>query len=145
MQEALQKEVAESYPGLHVATLMDLRSDDREFFIKDHWHDCPGLLALDFYGDPTPAFAIELLSSNRDTARLVVARRVRGGWSLKQFDSTKGPPPVVYVDHPGQYVDIESGKRIKSSRNVIVWCVYESWAIVFGSTDTTVQKVWIAD
>lgn len=142
---ALQSEVSARYPGMRVASLADLGADDRDLFLKEHGHDCPGIASLTFYGDGRPTLAIELLGSKSNRATLIVARQSRDKWTVTQLDTSDGPSPVVWDDPPGEYVDVESGNRVKSARPVLVWCQFDAWAIVYAWTGSTVEKAWIRD
>ena len=46
---------------------------------------------------------------------------------------------------PGVYKDVYGRKELHASHAVIVFCGYESWAIVYAWTNNKVDKVWIRD
>ena len=130
---------------MRIASLGDLRGDDKELFLKDHNGDCPGVASLNFYGDGKAAVAVELLADRPRRAKLIVASTVGDKWDLRDVDSTDGPPPALWTDKPGEYVDVQTGKGLQSVRPVLVWCQYAAWAIVYAWTGSPTDKVWIAD
>jgi hypothetical protein len=44
-----------------------------------------------------------------------------------------------------KYEDIYGQKKILSKNQVIVFCGYGSWAIVYAWTGKEVEKVWLSD
>ena len=144
----LRREISATYRGSKLVNLSDLEEDDRGFFQKDHGNDCPGLVKVDFYGDGKPTLALVLMTgngANRDT-ELVIAHKPGEQWKTVRLDTGGGAnPPVVWRQKPGTYKDIENGKVIRATRSVIVFCGYESWAIVYSWTGKGVEKVWLAD
>jgi len=132
---------------MHIVGLRDLGSDDRALFVKEHGNTCPGLSTLDFYGDGKPTFAIALLAHAEvgRKARLIVARQIEGKWSIKCIDKTESSVPVMWSEVPGEYMDVRGDKKIRATRPVIVWCAYESWAILYSWTGSRISKIWISD
>lgn len=149
LPEDLQREVANKYPGAKLISLSDLGEDDRGFFQKDHGGTCPGLVKVDFYGDGKPTLALVLTKKGgaKEHTELVVAHHAGERWRLAALD-TGGPSPyapVVWSEPPGEYRDVYGNKTIRATRPVIVFCKYESWAILYAWTGKAVAKVWIAD
>jgi hypothetical protein len=147
LPDHLQHEVANRYPEAHIVALSDLGNDDKSLFTKEHGDTCPGLSTVDFYGDGRPAFAISLVSNgeHRKKALLVVAHQVSDSWTMVRIDTADSSTPVVWNDNPGEYTDVYGKKKIRATRPVIVWCAYESWAILYAWTGSTVSKIWISD
>jgi hypothetical protein len=147
LPDDLQREVANRYPEAHVVFLSDLGADDRALFVKDHGNVCPGLSTVDFYGDGKPTIAIDLVShaGREKKASLVVAHEVDHSWTLTRIDTADLSTPVVWNDKPGNYVDVYGNKKIRATRPVIVWCAYESWAILYAWNGSKVSKIWISD
>ena len=145
----LQVVVARKYPGSEVVKLSDLNEDDRSFFREDHGDTCPGLAKVDFYGDGKPTFAMALLTKNEQKekykTKLVLARRMARGWETTLLDATDGPVPVVWGEEKGVFKDVYGRKEIHANHAVIVFCGYESWAIVYAWTNHKVDKIWIRD
>jgi hypothetical protein len=143
----LQREVVTKYPGKKVVTLADLQDDDRGFFQKDHNDSCPGLVKVDFYGDGKPTLAIVLIGNGegKDSSVLVVAHWTGAAWKTSSL-GTGGPTvPVVWSQEPGEYQDVYGQKKIRATRPVIVFCRYESWAILYAWTGERVTKIWLQD
>jgi len=143
----LQREISIMYPGSKLVRLSDLYEDDRKLFQKEHGNDCPGLVEVNFYGDKKPAVAL-VLSTGEGTsqkAELLVARKLGENWKITLMDTAPSSMPVVWREKPGTYKDIETGKVLRATRPVIVFCGYNSWAIVYAWRGKTVDKVWIAD
>ena len=145
----LQHEVASRYPGSRVVNLPDLSEGDRKFFEAGHKSACPGLVKVDFYGDGKPTLALVLVTKRgaKGNTQLVVAHEVGEKWRMTSLD-TGGPSPyapVVWSQPPGKYMDVYGNKTIRASRPVIVFCGYESWAILYAWTGKNVSKIWIMD
>jgi hypothetical protein len=143
----LRSEVATKYPGKKVVTLADLQDDDRGFFQKDHNGSCPGLVKVDFYGDGKPTLALVLIGNGegKDSSVLVVAHQVETAWKTSTL-ATGGPTvPVVWSQDPDEYQDVYGQKKIHATRPVIVFCRYESWAILYAWTGGRVAKIWLQD
>jgi len=148
LPQHLQREISTKYPGSRVVTLSDLEEDDKGFFQKDHGIDCPGLVKVDFYGDGKPTLAVVLITGDgaKRHTELVLAHKIGEQWRTAQLGTGGGAnPPVVWRQKPGIYKDIEDGKVIRASRPVIVFCGYESWAILYSWTGKGVDKIWLAD
>jgi hypothetical protein len=145
----LQAVVAKKYPGSGVVKVSDLEEDDRSFFRDDHGDACPGLANVDFYGDGRPTVAMALLTKNeqRDKykTKLMLAHRSSTAWEISVLGATAGPVPVVWSEGSGVYKDVYGRKELHASHAVIVFCGYESWAIVYAWTNNKVDKVWIRD
>jgi hypothetical protein len=149
LPDDLQHELATRYPGARVIGLSDLEEDDRGFFQKDHRDSCPGLVKVDFYGDGKPTLALALTKKNgkTDQTELVVAHRVGEQWRVAVLGTGGASPyaPVVWSQPPGQYQDIDGRKTVRSTRPVIVFSKYESWAILYAWTGSRVTKIWLQD
>jgi len=147
LPQDLQREVAGKYPGATIVSLSDLGEYDRGYFEKDHKAACPGLVSVDFYGDRKPTVALVLIAGSGPTevAELVVAHRVEGQWRTTLFDTAKSSVPVVWSQPPDKYDDVYGNKTIRAIHPVIVFCGYESWAIVYAWKGDHVEKVWISD
>lgn len=143
----LQPEIATKYPGAKLVRLSDLSEDDRGFFQKDHGDACPGLVNVDFYGDGKPTLALVLIPENgkKEKAKLVVAHQVSAGWRTALVDTANSSAPVVWSQDPGEYQDVYGKKKIRATSPVIVFCGYESWAILYAWTNKTVSKIWLSD
>jgi hypothetical protein len=76
---------------------------------------------------------------------LVLAHEVRKGWETKSLANADGPVPVVWSEGPGKYDDVYGKKTIEATNPVVVFCGYESWAIIYAWTGNRVEKIWIMD
>jgi hypothetical protein len=143
----LQHEVASKYPGRTIVSLSDLSEDDKKLFEKDHGGNCPGLVKVDFYGDgkPTLALALTTKSVAKGKTELVVAHQIGADWKTITLETTDGRVPVVWSEKPGEYKDVYGEKKIRATRPVIVFCGYESWAILYAWTNNRVAKIWLSD
>jgi hypothetical protein len=149
LPQDLQREVAIKYPTAKLIELSDLEEDDRKFFQSDHDNSCPGVVKVDFYGDGKPTLALVLIpkSGTKEPTKLVVAHHDEGKWLFTLLD-TGGPSPdapVVWSQPPGEYRDVYGNKTIRATKPVIVFCKYESWAILYAWTGKGVSKIWLAD
>jgi hypothetical protein len=73
-----------------------------------------------------------------------VAHHVAAGWETRSLDATDDTP-VGWREGPGKYEDIYGQKKILTKNQVIVFCGYGSWAIVYAWTGKEVEKVWLSD
>jgi len=145
LPDHLQREVAQRYPGSHIVAISDLGNDDKALFAKEHGDACPGVSRVDFYGNGQPTLAISLVSNSEKKAILIAAHQVSDSWIVTQIDTADSAIPVVWNDNPGEYTDVYGKKKIHAARPVIVWCAYESWAILYAWTGSRVSKIWISD
>jgi hypothetical protein len=143
----LQREVATKYPGTRLVALPDLAEDDKGFFLKDHGNSCPGLVKVDFYGDGklTLAFVLFTKSGPNQHTDLFVAHKVGEGWKIARLDTGGPNAPAVWSQPPGEYKDIYGNKTIRATHPVIVFCKYESWAILYAWSGSRVAKIWLSD
>lgn len=145
----LQHEIDKKYPTAKLVSTSDLEDTDRKLFQGDHGDACPGLVKVDFYGDrkPTLALVLVLKSGGNERTELIVARYTPEGWKVTPLD-TGGPSPyapVVWTQPPGEYLDVHGQTKIRATRPVIVFCKYESWAILYAWTGNKVSKIWLSD
>jgi hypothetical protein len=110
---------------------------------------CPGLVQVDFYGDAKPTWAIVLFgadskSVNGVTAVLVLAHKPETNWKIKTVETTNGIP-VVWKENPGKYTGLYQEKTIRASNPVIIFCGYESWAVLYAWTGSRITKTWLSD
>jgi hypothetical protein len=147
LPQDLQHEISSKYPRSKLVTLSDLDEHDRGLFRKDHGNSCPGLVSVDFYGDGKPTLALVLASGEGvgQKAELVVANKVGENWRTVLLDTAGSSIPVVWRQKPGKYTDVYGKKTIRATKPVIVFCGYESWAILYAWTAKGVDKVWLAD
>jgi hypothetical protein len=142
----LRDALSKKYPGTSVLSLADLDDYDRKLFQKDHHSRCPGLVKLDFYGDGKPTWALVLIAGEKSKrkAELVVAQQAGEGWELRSLDTADGTP-VVWRQGPGKYQGMSGPATIQARNQVIVFCGYESWAILYAWTGKEVVKTWLSD
>lgn len=143
----LQEEISNKYRGAKLVTMSDLQEYHRRLFQKDHGKSCLGLVRVDFYGDKKPTLALVLTTGDgaNQKAELVVAHKLGENWTTVLLDSAGSSVPVVWRQAPGTYKDVYGKKTIRATKPVIVFCGYESWAIVYAWTVKGVDKVWLAD
>jgi hypothetical protein len=143
---SLHEELSKKYPNMRPISLADLDEDDRKLFRKDHGIQCPGWVRVDFYGDGMPTWAVVLIAGENPNrkAELVVVRQGADGWVIRSLETTDGSP-VVWREGPGKYEDVYGNKTIRAASPVIVFCGYNSWAVVYSWTGSRVTKVWLRD
>jgi hypothetical protein len=130
-------------PGWEVVTLAHLSPEHQRLYARDHPKGCPGVVTLDFFGDPFPAIALSLVKPRK--ALLVLARqRSPEGWSSQVLEDTN-EPAVVWKEGHGVHTDVYGERRLSVSSEGLVWCGYESWAILYAWVDGKIEKIWISD
>lgn len=149
LPQGLDAKLAAKFPAAHVVQLSDLDEYDKKLFTKDHGSHCPGLVKLDFYGDGKPTWAVVLLSGRDKTskAELIVARNLGIDWEIRSIKSlTSSGTPVVWREPPGKYEGLYQEQKPIHARNpVIVFCGYESWAVVYAWNGEEVESVQTSD
>ena len=142
----LREEISKKFSHPKVMVLDDLSENDRNLFQKDHAGQCPGLVKMDFYGDgkPTWGLVIRTGEQTKRKAQLVIARKIADAWEVRPLETTDGTP-VVWSQRPGKYKDVYGQKTLRAAHPVIVFCGYESWAILYAWTGSAVDKVWLSD
>jgi len=142
----LQRIVESKYPGTRIVTLSDLNDSDKQLFQKEHGDSCPGLAKVDFYGDNKPTFALALTTKSETypKTRLVLAHQVETRWKVATLDKADGPVPVIWSDKPGEYKGVYQHK-IHTTRPVIVFSGYSSWAVLYAWTNDRIAKLWLRD
>ena len=143
----LRSEISQKYPYKHIVALTDLNADDKELFEKDHKGRCPGLVKVDFYGDGKPTWALALTAKEgpKAKAELVIARQLSKGWETTLLDTTEWGVPVVWSQAPGKYTDVYGEKTVQAIHPVIVFCGYNSWAVLYSWSGKDVKKIWLSD
>jgi hypothetical protein len=146
LPKSLQDIVAVKYPGAKVITLSDLNEDDQQFFQKDHHGACPGLVKVDFYGDDKPTFALSLATPAQTgfNTQLVVAHLLGANWKTTVLGETGGPAPAIWSEKPGAYEGVY-GAKMRSTRSVILFVGYESWAVMYAWDGRKVKHIQIND
>ncbi len=149
LPQGLDSKIATKFPGAHLVTSADLDDYDKKLYKKDHGSRCPGSVKISFYGDGKPTWALVLISGThpkKTKAELIVARQLDGEWDIRSLETTEGTP-VVWREGPGKYEGLygDGDKTIHATNPVIVFCGYESWAIVYSWNGKEVEKVWVSD
>ena len=116
-------------------------------FLKEHGNVCPGIVAVDFYGDGKSTLAISMVTKGlpRQKAFLLVAHIKNSRWTLAHFGTAESATPVVWSDAPGEYPNVYGTKKIKAKWPVIVWCAYDAWSTLYSWTGSRVSKLWLSD
>jgi hypothetical protein len=143
----LQPVIASTYPGGTLLNSLDLSDTDRLQFQKGHGNECPGVVSLNFYGDGKPTLALVLIvkTGASEKAQLVLAHRVGPKWVTSLLEEAKSSRPVVWSQRPGEYEDVYGDKKIRATKPVIVFCGYNSWAVLYAWTGSNVEKIWLED
>jgi hypothetical protein len=143
----LKTVIATRYSGTKLVSSEDLDKGDRALFQKDHGSHCPGLVKVDFYGDGRPTLALVLMVSTggKESAELIVAHEIGQRWETVLLDTAESSVPVAWSQGPGKYEDVYGEKTILATRPVVVFCGYNSWAILYAWTGNKVTKIWLRD
>jgi len=73
-----------------------------------------------------------------------VARHIADKWQTRSLETADGTP-VVWSEGPGKYDGMSDPMTIRAKYPVIVFCGYESWAILYAWTGKEIEKTWISD
>lgn len=142
----LSEEISRDYANTKLVSLADLDEHDRKLFQKEHGNRCPGLVRLDFYGDRRPTWALALIAGEnpKRRAQLIVAHQTDRGWDTRSLETTDGTP-VIWRMSPGKYTDVYGQKTVVATHPGIVFCGYDSWAILYAWNGKDAEKVWLSD
>jgi len=147
LPQGLQRKIARDYPGAKLVSLSDLSDEDKSFFTGDHGNACPGKAEVDFYGDGNPTLALALIAEKggKEKSTLIVAHQVGSKWRTRLLDTADSAVAVVWSEDAGEYQDVYGEKKIRASHQVIVFCQYGTWSILYAWTNNRVEKIWLSD
>jgi hypothetical protein len=74
----------------------------------------------------------------------ISSQRLGGDWKVCTLDKADGPVPVVWNEEPGEYKSVY-GKKNRATRQVIIFCGYESWAVLYAWKNDKLLKIWLRD
>lgn len=142
----LGEEISKNYANTKLVSLADLDEHDKKLFQKEHGNKCPGLVKVDFYGDGRPTWALVLIAGEnpKRRAQLIVAHQTVSGWETRSLETTDGTP-VIWRLNPGKYTDVYGTKTLVATYPAIVFCGYDSWAILYAWNGKSAEKVWLSD
>ena len=142
----LDEEISKDYANTKLVSLTDLDEHERKLFRKEHGSKCPGLVKVDFYGDGRPTWALVLIAGEnpKRRAQLIVAHQTASGWETRSLETTDGTP-VIWRMNPGKYTDVYGTKTLVATHPAIVFCGYDSWAILYAWNGKSAEKVWLSD
>lgn len=143
----LQPLVAAQFPRTKIVTVEDLSDDHKSLFEADHRGKCPGLVQVDFYGDgkPTLALALTTVTGKYRQTNLILAHKRAERWTLRYLDKSDGAIAVTWSEQPATYESVYRDQTIAASHPVIIFCGYNSFAIVYAWINHAVAKVWLED
>ena len=135
------------FPDGKIATLAELSEDERKDFQNVGDNNCPGVAAVDFYGDGKPTFAITLVwnAERYPTTKLFLAHKPEGSWHLTLLDKADGPVPVVFAWKSGKYESVYRDKKIDAPNPTVMFRGFGSFWIVYAWINHRVDKVWLKD
>jgi len=139
----LSRHLTQAFPGWKVLTSVDLSPDHRQFFARDHPAACPGQVFVNFFGDPMPSVALSLMKPGK--ALLVLARQKSPDTWSSEILEEGSEAGVLWKQEAGEYEDVYGDRRLRVAREGVVWCGYESWAILYAWVDGRVEKIWLSD
>lgn len=141
-----------TYPGYQVVTLPMLTDVGQKIYSKDRKGGCPGVAKVRFFAKNKIDYALVLSKSMGKThlSNLILAKRdSASSWALIAVETDiQDAPPAVLVLRPGKYTgdDADGRPRTLESPNEVLFLVgYESWSIVYVSTENGIEKVWLSD
>lgn len=155
LPESLAAELHSRFPASKVLTLSALTPRDRRLFQQKNPGKCPGVAALDFFGDGRDAFAIILSEPvepkpnptfvGSHEAVLCLARpEPNNRWSFQLVERANSPTAVVGSLPPGEYESVY-GDAVIHAKNPVIGFGEESWFIAFSWNGSRIEKVWLAD
>jgi hypothetical protein len=140
---SLRDQLSGAFPGWKVVHRGDLAESDWTLFQKDHPKACPGHAPVKLYGDANSTVALSLTRTGR--GRLVLAREhspQRWQFEVLEDGDEAG---VLWAVGPGKYQDVHDGRQLNVVNEGLVWCGYESWAILYSVVAGKIDKIWLAD
>jgi hypothetical protein len=140
---SLRDQLSGAFPGWKVVDRGDLAESDWTLFQRDHPKACPGQASIKLYGDAKPTVALSLARTGR--GRLVLAREHSPRrWQFEVLEDGN-EAGVLWAVGPGKYQDVHDGRQLTIVNEGLVWCGYESWAILYSVVGGKIDKIWLAD
>jgi hypothetical protein len=142
----LMQAVNAEYARGKLVTLADLSESDKKDFQTEAKRKCPGLAALDFYGDGKPTYAVELVwrQEKYPTTKVVIAHKVEDKWNIRLLGTAQGLA-VVTAAEPGSYESVYKDKKIVAPHPTLMFRDFGSFLIVYAWVDGRIDKVWLQD
>jgi hypothetical protein len=145
--ESLNRDLAVMFPFARVMTDVMLSVGDRRILQRERPGQCPGVAALDFFGDGKKDYALVLAHGTKSRmANLVLARpETTGHWSFQLIEEANQGIAVVFSVPPGDYTDVYGESKLHAPHEAIGFSGIESWTVLFAWTGSTIDKIWTQD
>lgn len=119
---ALENKITEQYPYYIIADYRSLRNEDKRDLDREVIHGCFHMIRLS-----STAFAVLLLSKNKDQIKLIVAESLLydniAGWAIIDLGYFSDEIPMLEPAKGGMYLDIEKNNNFVITRNCLAFNV----------------------
>jgi hypothetical protein len=156
LPKSLTEELRARFPESKLLTFGALTKREKRLFQQKNPGKCPGVTALDFYGEGHDAYAIVLREPHKPEpnptfigsheAVLFLARpEPERRWSIQLVERANSPTAIVVSLPPADYESVYGDAVIHAKNPVIGFGDSESFFIVFSWNGSRIEKVWLSD
>ncbi|MFI5304193.1 MAG: hypothetical protein ACHQYP_05285 [Nitrospiria bacterium] len=137
LPSSIQDTLRNKFPDWHVVTMKDLGKDDQELWKKSlNGGNCPGITLGHYEKSAYLSYAISMVPSRANITgnRLIVfSPNSKGTYKERYLEKYNGSssPLVVYTVPPGDYQEVEEGKRITLFKEGFQWEAIEQGATLY--------------
>jgi len=142
LPKEIQTNLDKNYPDWQPERLEHLYNEDRQFWIKDHPNDCPGIATGHFESKTERSYALLLISKperKRQGFRLIVFSRIGPSvpyvtrlitkWNIGLY--YQGSDEVIAAVPPGHYGEAMGPKSVDTNLDTIMCATMEKGAAVY--------------
>ena len=131
------------FPLAKVMTLSMLSRRERHFVESGQPGQCPGVAAVDFFGDGHTDYALVLAHGTTSRMAILVLARpdVTGRWSFQLIAEADQGTAIVFRVPPGD-VEGAEGDVLHAQHDAIGFSGLEAWTMVFAWTGSSIETIW---
>lgn len=125
LPKAAEAVLWEKLRGWSIVTESDLTEHNRVLWKAKHTRVCPGVAAGDYFGTRNPGYAITLIKHEATGTLQTLVMLKPNGHSYELIEIGKPQETsralVLFKLGPGVFEDIETGEKVKSSRESVAF------------------------
>ncbi|HTV84463.1 MAG TPA: hypothetical protein VME63_03615 [Dyella sp.] len=143
----VQLELRKNYPGWQVVRLEDLRSEDRDLWVKQHGIDCPGIFEAHLKSQTYKSFVLTIFKKNRELQQiLLIVDEGKGSHPVTVLD---GPRKVAYLSvvskmSPGAYWGVD-GRKVDVSLDSVLYEAIEAGSTLYYFRDGRFSYISVSE
>lgn len=143
---SVQQVVDRQWKGWRVLQFADLGVDDQSLWLKKNGHVCPGFAPGHFVRQSGDDCAFVLIQEATNQQVVIVALAQQKTYRLETI-SAPSPvlPSVIQTFPPGDYSDVETGRKVKLRYDSIAVEQIEATLILYFWNKGKFQRIWLVD